>query len=144
MSPPPPSGSAEPDGATWERLRRLAHEASRAARVPYSGFCVGAAGLLPDGSTVVGCNVESASYGVTLCAECGLVSAATLAGRGELVAVAVTDGNGHVLTPCGRCRQLLFDVAGGGVLIDHEPQPVRLDALLVDAFGHDRLKEGPR
>jgi cytidine deaminase len=104
-----------PDAATvidWAALRAAAAEIAGRAYMPYSHFPVGAAGLVDDGRVVVGCNVENASYGLTLCAECGLVSSLHATGGGRLVAVAVTDPQGHDLSCCGRCRQLLFEAGG--------------------------------
>jgi cytidine deaminase len=125
----------------WAALRAAARGAADRAYAPYSGLRVGAAGLVDDGSgdgtVVVGCNVENASYGLTLCAECGLVSSFVAAGgvpRGlpaagpadgappevpRLVAVAVCDPGGNDLACCGRCRQLLFE-AGGPELVVNE------------------------
>src|SRR5690606_21433984 len=99
-------------------------EAARAAGgayAPYSDYRVGAAGLVEDGRVVVGCNVENASYGLTLCAECGLVSALHASGGGRLVAVAVTDPTGRDLAPCGRCRQLLWEAGGAALLVNERP-----------------------
>ena len=102
------------DGAAipWADLRAQAHEASRTAYAPYSNFHVGAAGLVDDGRIVTGCNVENASYGLTLCAECAMVCDLHRSGGGRLVAVAVTDAGGDLLAPCGRCRQLLLEAGG--------------------------------
>ena len=96
----------------WAELRAAAQEASRMAYAPYSNFSVGAAGLVDDGRIVSGCNVENASYGLTLCAECGMVSDLHRSGGGRLVAVMVTDPDGNLLAPCGRCRQLLHEAGG--------------------------------
>ncbi|MBO0871572.1 MAG: cytidine deaminase, partial [Micromonosporaceae bacterium] len=98
--------SPEPD---WVVLRAAATDAMRRAYAPYSGFPVGAAGLADDGRVVVGCNVENASYGMTLCAECGVVSQLHSTGGGRLVALSCVDGLGDPLMPCGRCRQLLVE-----------------------------------
>jgi len=84
---------------------------------------------------VVGCNVENASYGLTLCAECGLVSALHAEGGGRLVAVAVTDPYGHDLACCGRCRQLLFEAGGRDLLVNERP----MSEWLPGAFGPDEL-----
>src|SRR5581483_5905634 len=94
-----PENDPRTSGATidWGALRQMADEVARHAYVPYSGLTVGAAGLAADGRTVVGCNVENVSYGMTLCAECGLVSAAAAAGALPLVAVSVTAGDGRPL-----------------------------------------------
>ena len=104
------------------------------AYAPYSGLRVGAAGLAADGQVVTGCNVENASYGLTLCAECGLVSALHAAGAGALRAVAVVAGDGEPLLPCGRCRQLLLEAGGGDLLVDTADGPVELRVLLPAAF----------
>ena len=93
----------------WNALRAAAIEAMRHAYAPYSDFPVGVAGLVDDGRVVVGCNVENASYGVGLCAECGLVSSLHATGGGRLVAVSCVDATGSPLMPCGRCRQLLYE-----------------------------------
>src|SRR5688572_28721943 len=94
----------------WDALRSAAHEAGQQAYVPYSGLRVGVAGLTDAGDVVVGCNVENASYGLTLCAECGLVSALAAAGGGRLVALCcVAAERDELLMPCGRCRQLLHE-----------------------------------
>ena len=92
----------------WDALRNAAKSAMAKAYAPYSNFPVGAAALTDDGRIVSGCNVENASYGVGLCAECGLVSNLSMSGGGKLIAFTCCDGNGEVLMPCGRCRQLLF------------------------------------
>jgi cytidine deaminase len=120
----------------WDALRTAAREAAQRAYAPYSNFRVGAAGLTDDGRVVVGCNVENASYGLTLCAECGLVSAVHAAGGGRLVAVAVSDPDGRPLSPCGRCRQLLYE-AGGSELVVNE---VRMAEWLPGAFGPEDLE----
>jgi cytidine deaminase len=123
----------------WEALRKAAREAMRQAYAPYSQFRVGAAGLVDDGRVVIGCNVENASYGMTLCAECGVVSALYAGGGGHLVALSCVDGMGQLLMPCGRCRQLLWEHGGADCLIDASPAPLRLADLLPHAFGPDDL-----
>jgi cytidine deaminase len=142
----------------WPGLRAAAVAAAQRAYAPYSGLRVGAAGLASDGQVVVGCNVENASYGLTLCAECGLVSALYAAGagalhasgagaryasgaEGPLVAVAVVAGDGEPLLPCGRCRQLLLEAGGGGLLVDTAAGPVELAALLPAAFSQTDLTQ---
>jgi cytidine deaminase len=126
----------------WPGLRAAATAAAERAYAPYSGLRVGAAGLAADGHVVTGCNVENASYGLTLCAECGLVSALHASGAGEipapgagsLRAVAVVAGDGQPLLPCGRCRQLLLEAGGGDLLVDTAEGPVELKVLLPAAF----------
>ena len=104
---------------------------------PYSRLHVGAAAMVDDGRLVRGCNVENASYGLGLCAECGLVSALHASGGGRLVAVSVVAGDGGPLSPCGRCRQLLYEAGGGELLVDGPAGPLTLASLLPDAFGPD-------
>jgi cytidine deaminase len=121
----------------WPGLRAAATAAAERAYAPYSGLRVGAAGLAADGHVVIGCNVENASYGLTLCAECGLVSAlhaSGASGPGPLRAVAVVAGDGQPLLPCGRCRQLLLEAGGGDLLVDTAEGPVELKVLLPAAF----------
>ena len=136
----------------WPALRAAATAAAERAYAPYSGLRVGAAGLTADGQVVTGCNVENSSYGLTLCAECGLVSAihasgagtvdasgagaihASGAGAGALRAVAVVAGDGQPLLPCGRCRQLLLEAGGPDLLVDTAEGPVELEVLLPAAF----------
>jgi cytidine deaminase len=119
----------------WPSLRAAAVAAAERAYAPYSGLRVGAAGQTSDGQIVTGCNVENASYGLTLCAECGLVSALHASGAtGPLTAVAIVAGDGEPLLPCGRCRQLLLEAGGGELLVEGAQGPVELKVLLPDAF----------
>ena len=118
----------------WPALRAAAAEVAQRAHAPYSRLRVGAAGETGDGGVVVGCNVENASYGLTLCAECGLVSALHAAGGGVLVAVSVVSGDGQRLLPCGRCRQLLLEAGGPGLLVDTDAGPTELGRLLPSPF----------
>ncbi len=123
----------------WPELRRAALEVMGSAYAPYSQFPVGAAALVDDGRIVIGCNVENASYGVGLCAECGLVSALHASGGGRLIAFACVDRHGAVLMPCGRCRQLLWEHGGPDLLIDTEDGPEPMIVLLPRAFGPENL-----
>ena len=123
----------------WVELRAAATEAMGRAYAPYSKFPVGVAGLVDDGRVVVGCNVENASYGIGLCAECGLVSSLHATGGGRLVAVSCVDGSGEILMPCGRCRQLLYEHGGSGCLIDFPDGPLTVGDLLPHAFGPSDL-----
>lgn len=123
----------------WDELRAAATEAMERAYAPYSRFKVGAAALVSDGRIVQGCNVENASYGVTLCAECGLVSSLAATGGGRLVAFTCVDGHGEVLAPCGRCRQLLFEHGGRGLLVETSAGVKTMDEVLPGAFGPDDL-----
>ena len=126
----------EPD---WSALREAARETMRHAYAPYSGFPVGVAALVDDGRTIVGCNVENASYGLGLCAECGLVSALHAGGGGRLAALACVDATGAALLPCGRCRQLLWEHGGPGLLVDTVDGPVPMAELLPRAFDREDL-----
>jgi cytidine deaminase len=139
--PPPPGPGAVIVAAggvamaiDWAALRAAATEVAQRAYAPYSGLRVGAAGETGDGRVVVGCNVENASYGLTLCAECGLVSALHTAGGGSLAAVTVVSGDGQHLLPCGRCRQLLLEAGGLSMLVDTGAGPVELSRLLPSPF----------
>ena len=125
----------------WEELRAAAVDAMRSAYAPYSNFPVGVAGLVDDGRIVVGCNVENASYGVGLCAECGLVSSLHATGGGRLVAISCVDANGEPLMPCGRCRQLLYEHGGPECLVEAVPAPLRVHDLLPYAFGPADLEK---
>jgi len=118
----------------WAALRAAAAGVAQRAYAPYSGLRVGAAGETADGRVVVGCNVENASYGLTLCAECGLVSALHASGGGSLAAVSVVSGDGQHLLPCGRCRQLLLEAGGLRLLVDTAAGPIELSRLLPSPF----------
>lgn len=118
----------------WTALRSAAVKVRGHAYAPYSGFPVGAAGLVDDGRIVTGANVENASYGLSLCAECGVVSALHASGGGRLVALSCLDRDGRPLSPCGRCRQLLLEHGGPECLVDGDPMPRRVADLLPDAF----------
>ena len=126
-----------------------ANAAARGAYAPYSDYPVGAALLFDDGAVITGCNVENASYGLSLCAETVAVAKAFEAGRrGGLTAVAVVGlkADKEPITPCGRCRQVLNEVAALG---DTDPlvlcvsaegvRRVSLSALLPHAFGPAHL-----
>ena len=123
----------------WAALRRAALETMGNAYAPYSQYPVGAAALVDDGRVVVGCNVENASYGLGLCAECGLVSALHASGGGRLVAFACVDFHGDVLMPCGRCRQLLWEHGGPDLLVDTAEGPKSMTEVLPLAFTREDL-----
>ncbi len=128
----------------WEQLHTAAVEIMSSAYAPYSNFPVGVAGLVDDGRIIVGCNVENASYGLTLCAECGMISSLIASGGGRLVAVYCVDAKGDALMPCGRCRQLLFE-HGGPELQVFMPGGIKSMAeVLPDAFGPADLSRSPR
>jgi cytidine deaminase len=118
----------------WAALRAGAAQMAQRAYAPYSRLRVGAAAQTADGRVIHGCNVENASYGLTLCAECGLVSALHADGGGALAAVSVVSGDGQRLLPCGRCRQLLLEAGGPGLLVDTDNGPAELSRLLPAAF----------
>ncbi|MEV0945955.1 cytidine deaminase [Rhodococcus sp. NPDC049939] len=127
----------------WKLLRDNARDAVRRAYAPYSGFTVGSAALVDDGRIVVGCNVENVSHGLGLCSECVLVGNFMVGGGGRLVAITCCGASGEILTPCGRCRQILFEHGGPGLLVDHKAGARRMEQLLPDAFGpeeEDRLR----
>jgi cytidine deaminase len=125
----------------WDALREAAVEAATHAYVPYSQFPVGVAALVDDGRVVTGCNVENASYGLTLCAECGLVSALHAGGGGRLVAFVCVDGKGAALMPCGRCRQLLWEHGGPELQVATVSGIRPMTEVLPDAFGPSDLVE---
>lgn len=118
----------------WDALHRAAIEVMRSAYAPYSKFPVGVAGLVDDGRIVVGCNVENASYGVGLCAECGMVSQLAASGGGRLVAVWCVDARGESLMPCGRCRQLLWEHGGPSCLLQTPLGVLPMSEVLPQAF----------
>ena len=134
-----PSRSADFD---WEGLRAAAHEASARAYAPYSNYRVGAAARVDDGRVIVGCNVENAAYGVTLCAECGVVSTLHAEGGGRLTHFVCTNGDGDVIMPCGRCRQLLYENGGPDLLLWTVSGVKTMAEVLPDAFGPADLQPG--
>lgn len=127
--------SDDPSTIDWDALRAVAMGAMAKAYVPYSRFPVGVAALVNDGRVISGCNIENASYGLTLCAECTLVSALVMGGGGKLMAFSCVDGHGNTLMPCGRCRQLLYEHSAEGMLLDTVSGIRTIDEVLPDAFG---------
>ena len=125
----------------WDALRLAANEAMQKSYSPYSSFPVGAAALVDDGRIISGCNVENASYGVGLCAECALVSSLHMTGGGKLVAFTCVDGQGNILMPCGRCRQLLYEFSTEGMVLETVSGFKTIDEVLPDAFGPRQLDE---
>jgi cytidine deaminase len=123
----------------WDALHAAAVAANGKAYAPYSGFAVGCAALAEDGRIVSGANIENAAYGVTLCAECSMVSELVMGGGGRLVAFACVDGHGATLMPCGRCRQLLFEHAQPGMLLQTLSGIRTIEEVLPDAFGPTTL-----
>lgn len=118
----------------WAELHALAKEAAAHAHAPYSGLHVGAAGRTESGRIVTGCNVENASYGLTLCAECGLVGDLHRGGGGRLVEMVAVDGEGNVLAPCGRCRQLLYEAGGPDLVVEMPDGRHPMSEVLPGAF----------
>jgi cytidine deaminase len=125
----------------WPTLRAAATSAMRNAYAPYSNFPVGAAALVDDGRVISGCNVENASYGLTLCAECALVSSLHMTGGGSLVAFTCVDGDSRLLMPCGRCRQLLYEHSAEGMLLETVSGIRTIDEIIPDAFGPRQLAD---
>ncbi|MEV4952362.1 cytidine deaminase [Paenarthrobacter nitroguajacolicus] len=125
----------------WEALEDAAKQAMRQAYAPYSKFPVGAAALTEDGRIVSGCNVENASYGLTLCAECALVGQLHMTGGGKIAAFYCVDGQGNILMPCGRCRQLLYEFRAPGMQLMTTQGIKSMDQVLPDAFGPEHLEE---
>lgn len=128
----------------FDVLRTAAAAVMTRAYAPYSRFPVGAAAITSEGELITGANVENVSYGLGLCAEVALVSVGVSRGaldgsvsesHRRLVGVAVCDGDGRPLTPCGRCRQVLLEFGGPELLVDGADGPRRLGELLPDAFG---------
>lgn len=124
----------------WEALHAQAISAMKKAYAPYSKFPVGVAALVEDGRIIEGCNVENASYGLTLCAECGLISTLVATGGGRLIAVYCVDSDGNALMPCGRCRQLLFEHGGDDLALMTDKGVRPLSQLLPWAFGPEEMK----
>ena len=131
----------ELSAAHWQALKTAAVGAMKNAYAPYSKFPVGAAALTEDGRIVSGCNVENASYGLTLCAECALVGNLHMSGGGLLRAFYCVDAAGNVLMPCGRCRQLLYEFRAPGMELMTTQGIKSMDQVLPDAFGPQHLEE---
>ena len=129
------------DEFDWDNLQQAAIEVAARAYTPYSHYPVGAAARVDDGRLVTGCNVENAAYGVTLCAECGLVSQLHASGGGRLTHFVCVNGEGAVIMPCGRCRQLLYEFSAPGMLLETVSGIKTIDQVLPDAFGPRQLEE---
>lgn len=123
----------------WDQLTAAAIAALANSYSPYSNFAVGAAALTTDGRLITGANIENASYGITLCAECSLISELFRTGGGKLAAFACVDKDGNALMPCGRCRQLLYEHSTPGMLLRSTSGVLTIEQMLPDAFGPDRL-----
>lgn len=135
-----------PMSASHSELMDLARKASRNAYAPYSGVRVGAAALAPSGKVFTGCNIENASYGLTMCAERVAIQNAVSAGEREILAVAVFSPDIHNITPCGACRQVMAQFApkkGKALVILDAPEGMRavpLSFLLPETFGGSNKK----
>ncbi len=119
----------------WKTLQVKATEAMKKSYSPYSKFPVGVAALVSDGRIISGCNVENASYGLTLCAECSLVSELIMSGGGRLIAAVCVDKDGNLLSPCGRCRQLLYEHGGDSLELLTPEGPKDMTVILPWGFG---------
>jgi cytidine deaminase len=119
----------------WRTLQVKATEAMKKSYSPYSKFPVGVAALVSDGRIISGCNVENASYGLTLCAECSLVSELIMSGGGRLIAAVCVDKDGNLLSPCGRCRQLLYEHGGDSLELLTPEGPKNMTVILPWGFG---------
>lgn len=126
------------DSTTWQELRDAAAQAARGAYAPYSHYHVGAAAKLSNGEVVTGANVENASYGLTLCAECMIVSLTATRGM-RIEAIAIVNGDGDLITPCGRCRQLLAEHAAGNFRLLTTTGEIDLAGMLPLAFSASEL-----
>jgi cytidine deaminase len=133
--------AVEGTGVDWNALEAAAVSAMKNAYAPYSKFAVGAAALTADGRIVSGCNVENASYGLTLCAECALVGNLHMTGGGLLRALYCVDAGGNLLMPCGRCRQLLYEFRAPDMELMTTQGIKTMDQVLPDAFGPQHLEE---
>lgn len=126
---------ADPVAIDWDELRRRARAMTERSYAPYSRVRVGAAGLTAGGRIVSGCNVENASSGIGICAEVNLAGHMVAAGERRLVAIAVVAADGRTISPCGRCRQFLYEFGGEDLLIDWHGSTRTLGELLPEAFG---------
>ena len=144
-----PRESPSIDAEVQKELLARARAAADRAYAPYSEFPVGAAALAQDGSIHTGCNIENASYGLTICAERAALSSAVSAGHRQIVAVAVSAPKVARTTPCGACRQFLNEFRPGTFdmvirLDDRDSgEPVWLEELLPRAFGPRNLDAHP-
>jgi cytidine deaminase len=133
-----------PDPIDWDALHEAAVACLAHSYSPYSHFPVGVAGFADDGRLVSGANVENASYGLTLCAECSMISELWSTGGGRLTAVYCVDGHGDPLMPCGRCRQLLYEHGGPAMLLMTPEGVLTMAEVLPQAFGPEQLESrGP-
>jgi cytidine deaminase len=134
-----------PTAGQIRALVQAARRARRRAYAPYSAFRVGAAALSPSGAVVSGCNVENASYGLSICAERAAIHRAVAEGHRRIRAVAVVGGRAGVL-PCGACRQVMYEFGVAHVIVAGPSGPPRLYTLaelLGPAFGPADLRPRP-
>lgn len=135
------SGADPVTPRTWAELDERAVRMASVAYAPYSRVRVGAAALTHDGRIVQGCNVENASTGLGICAEVNLVGSLVATGGSRLRAVSIVDGDGRPISPCGRCRQVLHEFGGPGLLVATSDGVMTLGDLLPHPFGpHDVAK----
>ena len=132
------------DEIPWESLFQQATKVRERAHVPYSRFPVGAAVLFADGTVVAGCNVENATYGLTVCAERNAFAAAVAQGHSRPVAVAIVVDTPTPCPPCGMCRQVMAECAGPDMPVKSrnlkgEEASYSLRELLPHAFTRDFL-----
>ncbi len=124
----------------WEDLTERAHQASLLAYAPYSKYPVGAAVLLDDGQVVTGANIENASYGLTLCAECSVISQVGTLRPTAIRAVVCVNIHREPIAPCGRCRQILTEFAAPLCEVLVGSRLWRLTELLPASFGPTDLR----
>ncbi|MBU0677544.1 MAG: cytidine deaminase [Verrucomicrobia bacterium] len=134
------------DDTTFVTLLKKAVEASKQSYAPYSKFSVGSCVLMEDGTQYTGCNVENASYGLTLCAERNAITTAVARGQRKIVAVAIVADGSTPPYPCGACRQVINEFGSPETIIvvatvEHPEQfdKTTLGELLPNAFGPDSL-----
>jgi cytidine deaminase len=130
------------DEQQWDGLKQAAVLARSRAYAPYSEFTVGAALQTKSGAVFIGCNVENASYGATICAERAALAAAVAAGERELVGLAIASGAKSPTPPCGICRQSLAELAPSLPIRSYNEDThaqYALAALLPEAFSSDQL-----
>lgn len=117
-----------------DTLRRVSVDTARNAYVPYSEFPVGAAASTSTGKVYRGCNIENASFGMTLCAEASLIGSLVASGDKEIEVICCRTADGTFLAPCGRCRQMIMEIGGPDCLVDLGDELVPVRILLPRAF----------
>jgi cytidine deaminase len=128
----------------YQRLAEIAIEAKQNALPVYSNFHVGAALLTGDDTVITGCNIESSSYSLTICAERTAIFKAVSEGNREFKAIAVASDHPDFISPCGACRQVISDLCGNidVVMVNHnkEIKVLKVSDLLPFAFGDEKLR----